>query len=149
MSAFVVSNATINAVCHLLDLDGCGCPRGSLGVLVQTATGPRDQGDVWGEQLQALNLAAVGRRYAHRNEEPYAPPFTWSPRRVDDSTYLELIKCGQCWAYQCNEGDEFSNTELYKRVTDAVVHLLNRVVSDLPAYKAIEWDLPENKFCVR
>lgn len=145
MSSFVVSNATINATVHLLDLDAACCPRGSLGMQLLTDSGPRDQGDVWGEQLQALNLAATNYRYAHHNEPQDALPFRWSPKQYD---LITMLKAAECWSYQCQEGDQFTNSEIWQRVEKAISQVQSRIISELPQYRDTAWDLEEDRLCI-
>lgn len=145
MSAHVVSNATINAVVHLLDLDASCCGRGCLGVQYETLEGLKDQGDIWGAQLQALNIAAVDCRYAHRDEPSWAPRFTWSPAQY---SLLTMVKAAECWSYQCSEGDKFTTSGIFQQVDKARWLAMNRIIHELPEYDSIKWDLAEDRRCV-
>ena len=144
MSSFVVTNATINAIVHLLDLDLCGCPGHKLGVKRDTPEGPRDQGDVIGRQLLVLNLRATNARYGQTEQTMAYEQFRWQPKNYK---HVVLIKAADCWLYQCAEGDEFTNSDIYREVRGKRDRLCRHIVSNLPEYDSAPWDLEEVRAC--
>ncbi len=132
MSAFQVSNETINRVLHLLDLDHCGCVR-TLGHSLDY--------DAKGQALWQLNSDAVNYRY-RQSKEPLFEQFKWSPRNY---SLFEMLKAGECWRYQCSEGEQFESHNLYSEVSESIRSLRSLIVSRLPEYDAVPWDAPHNQ----
>jgi hypothetical protein len=88
--------------------------------------------------MQVLNHAAVHCRYPHREANTILRPFRWSPRQY---TLLEMLKAADCWKYQCSEGEQFEAAEVYQAVSKASDRMRHRIISDLPEYQAVDWDL--------
>ena len=135
MSAFIVSQETINRVVHLLDLDSRGKPGSG-----------RDLPDYdrIGQDLWNLNTEAVNFRYAHHNDPQPLRRFVFKRQTY---SLCELLKSADCWLYQCSDGAQFENHELYQRVEARQNVIVNHVVRELRAYDAAPWDAPDNPSC--
>ena len=134
MSAFLVSNETINRVVHLLDRQSCG--RRKNGHLIGEAA------NVLGQQLWELNAQAVGCRYGHAPEQ--LEQYAWHGRSY---TRIQLIKAAQCWRYQCAEGEQFMMHELYKRVEQKLHGMMGSLIAGMKEYEETPWDAPQNAYC--
>lgn len=125
MSAFMVSNETINCVCTIDKLVGGSCERR----------------DLFGRDLLAMNSAAVNTRYPAQAQQAAADfAFRFSPRRYSK---VQQFKALQCLIYQCSEGEAIESRELYKQLESVKTWLAGEIVADLPEYNAAEWDLTD------
>ena len=107
------------------------------------------KGDRQGQQMAALNAAALNERYPHN---PDARALGWSPEcfRWSPAEYSkwELLKAADCWLYQCHEGEVWK-CDLYSQVQQQRDALAFRIIRELPEYDAVGWDLPHNRHCMR
>ena len=135
MSSFFVSKATIDAcvaaIHHNATYDS------THGMLYATSM------DSLGKELWAMNRDAVHARYP----AIYPPEITEYDNRIAAYRYkttfptlVQMLKSIQCLAYQCSEG-KVPERELYKQLERVAELLKDRIVSDLPVYKAAKWDL--------
>lgn len=129
MSAFIVSDETMHRVVNVILSNTT-----SFGNIW---TEDKDAGTRIGQLLFKLNALAVNDRY---NEAEKAPDYHFR------EGYL-LIQCDlvsaykslQCLLYQCAEGD-IPEMKLFKELENLSHRLAHKIVSDLPAYSAADWD---------
>lgn len=127
MSAFVVTNATVNAVCQAFGVDKYNAPRADEDL------------PALGQQLYEMNAAAVSQRYSEE-PEPVQFNYEWKLQYSKGQQYLACC----CLRYQCSEGD-VPERPLYKqlvKVTDALAHEIARRDREV---EASEWDIKEGR----
>ena len=116
MSAFIVSEATMNRAVQAMD-------ESQSEELTQL-----------GRAMYALNQDAIEARYCEREN---VPEFTYS---APACSRVAALKALQCLIYQCSEGDIPETSLLYKRMTDRANALCRAIVHDLPEYEKAAWD---------
>ncbi len=137
MSAFVVSNRTVNQVVTHLEnnrdsswvqdqLEKAGLPTG---------------GEELGAAMMALNVDAVNQRYTDSDTLPGSTR-DYEHRHEPVNRHQALMSL-HCWNYQCSEGD-VPQHPLYKIMDDYANSLAYAIVSDMPEYEAAVWDPPES-----
>lgn len=124
MSAFIVSNETINRVVHGMTTDAMGCPRGMSCEAM----------DALGRRLHAMNAHAVEARY----REP-CDAITDYQYRSKNYSKCEMLKAMNCLRYQCTEGN-IPETALYDELCRAIEKLNAAIVDSLPEYESAPWD---------
>jgi hypothetical protein len=129
MSAFIVTNQTMNLCVDGLAYASENCWNDRY----QGMSLKNDQEKV-GQFLFAMNTDAVNQRY---NEDTPVPEFQylWLGQVAPVASYKAL----QCLLYQCSEGDVPERTA-FKELQMLVQALANRIISNLPAYEAADWD---------
>jgi hypothetical protein len=87
-----------------------------------------------GQDMINLNYGAVNERYG---EEEVPEKF----QRIKNvpASNIQTVKSLQCYLYQCSEGDKFENSKLYRGLRRLEEHLLNEIVTSLPAYEKAVW----------
>lgn len=119
MSAFVVSNETMNRVVNCPLIEGCD------------SSAAKDQ---LGNELYKMNAQAVQQRYKDREQEQ--PKFRYSPKNYSN---IEILKAMHCLRYQCSEGN-VPEQSLYAALTSWIQTLEHEIVCRHPAYEAADWD---------
>lgn len=126
MSAFIVSNKTVNNVLGLRSwVDG------DIGW----------EADQFGADLMQMNVEAVNHRYSHHPERAEVPPYRF--RRTPPLTraqQVQGVKSAQCLSYQCSEGD-VPNTPLFGDLRKLINNACWMIVDGLPEMTAAEWDV--------
>ena len=140
MSAFVVTDETINRILYLATVDRRGVDNLRWrGVNLLPLDDPAcvDPLTDLGNRLRALNVAAVRTRYADGAAEMIGSD---GPRRFNAKACSRVVayKALQCWLYQCSEGD-VPETPLFKQMDTLRNDIAADIVADLPAYSAAEW----------
>ena len=135
MSAYVVSNDTINRIVTYLEKDNSE-NRWDRDMLAKAAGIPPTDpnfADKLGEQLLLLNVDSVNRLY---NEQD--APQDYEFKRIPCSK-MQLFKTLSCYLYQSCEGD-CDKTALFKAVDRMQFSIAKSIIYDLPAYEYAEWD---------
>jgi hypothetical protein len=125
MSAFIVSNKTMNQAIEAMRL----CGFNHDGVYLDDP----DHIKVLGAELFKLNASAVAQRYNEPEEETEFK-FEWQ-----DCNKFQALKSLQCLIYQCSEGN-VPETKLYKILRECESAMKNLIIDDLPEYEAAKWD---------
>jgi Asp-tRNA(Asn)/Glu-tRNA(Gln) amidotransferase B subunit len=122
MSAFIVSNKTINRV---------------LGLYAWVDTTGQFDAQAKGAELMRMNAEAVNFRYS----ESYDPPaYSFRPDNLMSlNAKVQAVKSARCLRYQCCEGD-VPESQLYKELSDIVEEAQSMIVAGLPEYESAEWD---------
>lgn len=134
MSSFLVSKATIDACVAAIHHNAAYCS--THGMLYATSM------DTLGKDLWAMNNDAVSARYPLDTVEPLANDDKIEAYRYKTTfpTMVQMLRSVQCLIYQCSEGN-VPERELFRQLETVADLLKDRIVSDLPAYKAAKWDL--------
>lgn len=125
MSAFIVSNKTMNQALEAMRL----CGFNHHGIYLDDP----DDNQKLGEKLLELNAKAVAQRYKEP-EQKTDFKFEWS-----ECNEFQALKSLQCLIYQCSEGN-VPETELYKILKECESSLQQLIIDELPRYKAAKWD---------
>lgn len=129
MSSFMVSDETMNRVCHAMDKNNLPC----------------EALDDLGRRLFAMNFRAVCARYKPEQVEQMkwddGQTFVYSFRL--GYTQFDLLKALDCLIYQCSEGNVPSES-LYAELTATRDALRARIVCELPEYHGAKWDADEH-----
>ena len=136
MSAFVVSDGTMQKVVTALCEDHESC----------------EDADKLGRDLFRLNEAAVNHRYAACKhvtpQEGKGEGWTWKVSGalrnchrvpVDRATACAWLKAMHCLKYQLSEGEQFTNTLLFERLSRRIRTFESSIISNLPEYDAAPW----------
>jgi hypothetical protein len=142
MSAYIVDNETINRYLTIVRRDAVrrSSPLyGSLGRLYGEPTTVLELTAI-GQRLLAMNREAVHQRYPDVPIDHLPGPINPEPYNFsgDNHPTIAGYKAAQCLSYQCAEGD-VPETEEYKRLTDAINHIAQAIVAQLPEYEAAHW----------
>lgn len=137
MSAFMVSNETINCVCT-----------------IPADAGPCAARDLLGRELLAMNSAALAARYG----EPLQTAADFADFRFWPRAYspIQQYKALRCLRYQCAEGN-VPEWPLFKRLETIAAALAlaivgrplltdeqrAEIIGRLPEYDKAQWDLRE------
>jgi hypothetical protein len=136
MSAYIVEDATINAVISFLAKDRKGdyMRRQILeetGCDLETTLGR----EALGQAMFALNCNAVEQRYGDGEAKAF--------RDLDYKFALNIMasrfsayKCLKCWLYQCSEGDVPDTSLLYAAMNRVKGEMADDIVSALPEYES-------------
>ena len=117
MSAFIVSEKTMNRAVHALMPPGAPC----------------EACDEMGKQLYRLNAEAVLQRYGRPDDVPdykYAVVFP---------ALIQQFKSLRCLIYQCSEGT-VPQTVLYQSLLRREMDLASQIVGNLEEYDRADWD---------
>jgi len=87
-----------------------------------------------GQDMIDLNYGAVNERYSEDEK-----PVGFKRIRKVPASDIQTVKSLQCYLYQCTEGDKFENSKLYQGLRRIEEHLLNEIVTSLPAYGKAVW----------
>lgn len=105
MSAFIVDDATINALVGFYIANNCGDRKDSFEMA---------------QELINENYASVNCRY-RENDKPHKQAFdnSWI-KRVDDLKPVDMITIARCYEYQACEHEEYESSEAAK-ITKTVI----------------------------
>ena len=122
MSAFIVSDKTINAIvtnCYNSNYSD-KCKRNLA------------------KQLFNLNRASINQRYGMGEDKKFREmDYEYKRHTVDKVTAFKAL---QCLIYQCSEGN-VPETRLYKSLEKKEQKLAYEIVTNLPEYNKTSWDL--------
>src|SRR3990167_7568836 len=137
MSAFIVSDKTLQDIVSYLDLDvrfsNTSKCYGSLGrILLKRGFNLelQEHKDRLIKEMALLNRLGVNERYNEQENEH-------DVRYVDQfcPTIIQAYKSLGCFLYQCCEGDIPKKNELYKMFEEIKSEMAEYIVSHLPEYE--------------
>jgi len=141
MSAFIVSNKTLQDIVSYLDLDvrfinSSNC-YGSLGrILLKNGFNLelQEHKDRLIKEMALLNRLGVNVRYNEQEIEH-------NVRFIDQPcpSVIQAYKSLGCFLYQCCEGDIPEKNNLYKMFEEIKSEMAQCIVSSLSAYDKAEW----------
>ena len=133
MSAFIVSQKSVNQIIDYIAWVSNKDPY-ILRILKTAGYELPLAVETLGQDMINLNYGAVNERYSS-TEEPE------KFQRVKDMplSNIQVLKSVQCYLYQCTEGEDFETSKLYQAIRRIEEHLLNEIVTSLPAYKKAVW----------
>ncbi len=142
MSAFIVSDNTLQTIVRFLDLDArfsnnsrCyGCLKRILLKQGFNLEYPEHK-DRLIKEMALLNRLGVNERYDENELE-------MDVRFIDDFTpsLIQAYKSLGCFLYQCCEGDIPEKNDLYKMFEKIKNEMANSIVRDLKEYDDAKWD---------
>jgi hypothetical protein len=134
MSSFFVSKATIDACVAAIHHNAAY--HRDHGMLYATSM------DTLGKELWELNRDAVCTRYndVAAETDGYEAKIAAYKYKTTFPTLIQMLKSLQCLIYQCSEGN-VPERETYKALERVADLIKDRIISDLPVYKAAKWDL--------
>lgn len=142
MSAFIVSDQTLQNIVRFLDLDvrfsnssGClGCLKRTLLKQGFNLEYPEHK-DRLIKEMALLNRMGVNERYQEDEQEV-------DIRFVDDYApkLIQAYKSLGCFLYQCCEGDIPETNELYKMFEEIKNEMAHSIVHTLKEYDVAKWD---------
>lgn len=124
MSAYIVDKKTIDRIINGMQQLNLNHEMGDIDII--------DNDDL-GQQLWDMNAAAVDQRYEETNNKQ---PYTFNGVNVSK---IQAFKSLRCFMYQCSEGD-IPYTDLYKQMDIIGDRMAAKIVYDLPAFDAAEWE---------
>lgn len=144
MSAFIVDQGKINKVVSWIWRERLDSPHLYRTLEEMGYRNGTDWAFLLGRDMWRLNFDAVSYKYNSKENLP-------GPKGAERNIYdfkmsvapsdIQVLKFIQGWLYQCCEGD-YPNDPLYKFFDEVVkVHLLEKIVGELPEYKNAEWVL--------
>jgi len=133
MSAFIVSQKTVN---RIIDYIAWNSNKDLYMLRILNNAGYKLPDDVikLGQDMVALNYGAVNERYSEEEK-----PEKFQRIRNLRASLIQTVKSLQCFLYQCTEGEDFENSKLYQGLRRLEEHLLNEIVTSLPAYEKAVW----------
>jgi len=141
MSAYVVDTETVDRIIWALRM--CNTDRAMhwprLGDRLSNLFLGNDEEQAvntaaFGQELLAMNVAAVEARYNERDPEP---EYT-QVRACVGLTPVQAYKSVSCYLYQCSEGD-VPEWPLYQVLREWQSDLAHMIVANLPEYKNGSW----------
>ena len=144
MSAFVVSDSTINRVVSWINnetVGSNGLTYGRIGRILKGIGHAPDQDNFevnLGLAMFDLNVLAVNQRYGDGEAEKFRP-LDYAFKPATPGSVYQALKSLHCWHYQCAEGD-VPETEFYKAFESVIHAIEGGIVSRLPQYEAAQWD---------
>jgi len=154
MSAFVIENDVMDRIMTLLTAQTW---LGQVARQIDTyvlSSAQMDDLDGLPRAMFQLNRAAVAYRYPHHQEpeadaalaalhDAYRAPRDRLFLRYDTTEHrgalCDGLKALDCFLYQCNEGDQFSDTAIYRDLRGTCDQVREIIVSGLPEYEAASW----------
>lgn len=133
MSAFIVSDKTVNRIIDYVAWVSVKDPY-MLRILSGAGYELPDDVERLGQDMVNLNYGAVNERYSEEEK-----PEKFQRIRNLPVSLIQTVKSLQCYLYQCTEGEEFENSKLYLGLRRLEEHLLNEIVTSLPAYGKAVW----------
>ncbi len=136
MSAYIVEDATINAVVSFLAMDRKG---DWMRRQIQTETGcdlaTTEGKEELGKAMFALNCNAVEQRYGEGQAKDFRDlDYTFSLNiNVNKFAAYKSLKC---WLYQCSEGDVPESSLLYAAMNRVKGEMADDIVSSLAQYES-------------
>lgn len=138
MSAYVVSDETINKVVSLLYCKRNESYWPAREIKESYVLEGRRGFEVLAQDMFNLNVEAVEQRYGEGEAREFRP-LDFKFQVVAPGSTLSTLKALQCWLYQCSEGDVPEVSPLYKMMTEFSHLLAMEIVQNLPAYEAANW----------
>lgn len=132
MSSFFVSKATIDACVTAINHNAAY--HRDHGKLYATSN------DTLGKELWAMNNDALWARYPDKDDLANDEVIAGYKYKTTFPTMIQMLRSVQCLIYQCSEGN-IPERETFKSLERVEGLLKDRIISDLPAYKATKWDL--------
>jgi len=142
MSAFIVSDTTLQTIVRFLDLDvrfsnssKCyGCLNRILQKQGFNFEYPEHK-DRLIKEMALLNRLGVNARYDENKIEQ-------DVRFIDDfpPSLMQAYKSLGCFLYQCCEGDIPDTNDLYKMLADIKNQMAHAIVRNLKEYNDAKWD---------
>jgi hypothetical protein len=133
MSAFIVSQKTVNRIIDYIAWVSMKDPY-MLRILSHAGYELPDSVNRLGQDMIKLNYGAVNERYGEEEK-----PEKFQRVRNVPASLIQTVKSLQCFLYQCTEGEQFENSKLYQCLRRLEEHLLNEIVTSLPAYGHAVW----------
>ena len=144
MSAFIVSDKTINTIVNWLRYDkefpGHGNAYGYAAKRIEKLgfnLSHRESAEMLCHELYNLNYHAVNARY-NENNQHLATAFRFIPQGA--APRIQAYKSLSCLLYQCCEGDIPETSQLYKTLEEVKHIIAGNIVCDLPEYDKAKWD---------
>jgi hypothetical protein len=94
----------------------------------------RQAGSIIGNKLFAMNSRALRACYGADDEKAKIVPFYTFARR-DDLSEVQRLKCIDCLVYQCMEGDDVPDEDLYRELVSIQSIIAMWVVSHSREYR--------------
>lgn len=138
MSAFIVSNRTINEIVSFLKYD----KKRDYGYIAKHVEvlgynfDLTESCEMLAHELYNLNYMAVNDRYSE-NSEHMTTTFTYQPVLMESK--YQAIKSMDCWLYQCSEG-EIPQNELFKAIEKVRDSLCHKIIQRSKEYDVCKWD---------
>jgi hypothetical protein len=143
MSAFIVSNSTINAAvswisCAYRDrnfshIASYLLPEAGYDIKDDPEALPRLTTEMF-----ALNVDAVNQRYSDKAAEQFRPLDFAYEMDLSARGAVHALKLLQCWHYQCSEGD-VPETPLYQLMGRVIGEIALGIVCQTEAYDRAPW----------
>jgi hypothetical protein len=136
MSAFIVSDKTINRIVSFLNADArnnSGCGFKKMGYALDQS----EELERLARDLHLMNCDAVDDRYGKgtaAGDVPVAFAFHWE----NGVSRLAILKHAKCLRYQCSEGN-IPERPLYNALELFIESLSDDIISDLPEYENAKW----------
>jgi len=144
MSAFIVSDKTINSIVNWLrydkDYPGHGNSYGYAAKAIEKLgfnLSHRESAEMLCHELYNLNYQAVNVRYEENNQH-LATAFEFIPHGAP--LRIQVYKSLSCLLYQCCEGDIPETSQLYKTLREVKHIIAENIVCDLSEYDKAKWD---------
>jgi hypothetical protein len=142
MSAFIVTDKTINRIVNWLD-SALEEPYGTITIRQKLLEQGFDASMAgWTERLGLamlqLNVIAVDAQYGSGEAKRFRP-LDYHYEVPEPVPMVQVLKSLQCWLYQCNEGD-VPQTALYGLFDNEVqLYLMTEIIDALPEYQNAHW----------
>ncbi len=143
MSAFIVSDTTLQTIVRFLDLDvrfsnSSKCYGCLNRLLLKQGFNLKylEHKDRLVKEMAFLNRKGVNERYQESKLE-------LDIRYIDDfpPSLIQAYKSLACFLYQCCEGDIPENNDLYKMFDEIKNEMAHSIVRELKEYDDAKWDI--------
>jgi len=143
MSAFIVSDNTLQNIVRFLDLDvrfssSSKCYGSFKHILLKRGFNLeyREHKDRLIKEMALLNRLGVNERYDEKALEKEV-------HFIDDfaPSLVQAYKSLGCFLYQCDEGDIPEKNDLYKMFSEIYNQLAHVLARTLPEYDQAKWDI--------
>lgn len=139
MSAYVVSNETINKILAFMKAD---CKRNPhiyrpLENMNLVWTG-KDAAWALGSMMLDLNIDAVCARYSGEKADVLKKDREFEHNGVLPPSRIQVFKSLKCWLYQCSEGD-VPETDLFKAFYEVSGNMAKHIVTRTAEFEAAVW----------
>lgn len=140
MSAYVVSNETINAILAFMKADSGRSPHiyRSLENMDLVWTG-KDAAWALGCMMLDLNIEAVCARYSDEKADVLKEGREFEHNGILPPSRIQAFKSLQCWLYQCTEGHIPEESDLFKAFSDVRNKMAVYIVNHLKEYDTATW----------
>jgi hypothetical protein len=143
MSAFIVSDETINKIVSFIDRNLYGNSIVSsevqralkdFGIEKIISESNEKQLNALANCLLYLNKKAVDFRYNEVNQ------INLIKFQDEPASEIQVLKSIHCYLYQCSEGQQFEESKLYKFIERIRDILESDIIHSLPEYEKAAWD---------